>query len=233
MKKITFCLSLLLTAVASNAFASESAINKSLSKWKITAESITPSQFPGVSAILTESGVIYMSNDGKYTLTGQLYDMSGKILKNIGDQILVKKLESFKNQMIIYKAPKEKYVVTVFTDITCGYCQKLHEDMKEYNDLGITIRYLAFPRHGEHHQSAKDMQSIWCSATPKKSLDAVFKGEKVSPIKECKIDIMKQYQLGHQFGVQGTPAIILKDGYVLRGYLAPKDLLDVLKKHSN
>ncbi|MDC9596652.1 bifunctional protein-disulfide isomerase/oxidoreductase DsbC [Xenorhabdus anantnagensis] len=233
MKKITFCLSLLLAAVASNAFAGESAINKSLSKLKITAESITPSQFPGVSAILTDHGVVYMSNDGKHMLMGRLYDVSGKAPKDIGNPILVKKLESFKNQMIIYKAPKEKYVVTVFTDITCGYCQKLHGDMQKYNDLGITIRYLAFPRHGEHHQSAKDMQSIWCSATPKKSLDAVFKGEKVSPIKECKIDIMKQYQLGRQFGVQGTPAIILKDGYVQPGYSEPKDLLDTLKKHSN
>ncbi|WP_338804701.1 bifunctional protein-disulfide isomerase/oxidoreductase DsbC [Xenorhabdus griffiniae] len=233
MKKIAFCLSLLLTAVASNAFADESAINNTLSKMGIKAESITPSPLPGVSSILTEHGIIYLSDDGKYLLQGPLYDVSGKVPKNISNQVLVKKLEALKNQMIIYKAPKEKHVVTVFTDITCGYCRKLHESMQEYNELGITVRYLAFPRHGLQHQSAKDMQSIWCSATPNKSLNAAFKGENISPIKECKADIAKQYQLGLQFGVQGTPAIVLKDGSVLGGYLSPKDLLAALEHHDN
>ncbi|AYA40835.1 bifunctional protein-disulfide isomerase/oxidoreductase DsbC [Xenorhabdus nematophila] len=230
MKKIAFCFSLLLTTFASNAFADESAINNSLSKMGIKAENISPSQLSDISAILTEHGIIYMSNDGKYLLQGPLYDISGSTPKNISNQVLVKKLDALNNQMIVYKAPKEKHVVTVFTDITCGYCRKLHENMQEYNDLGITVRYLAFPRHGLQHQSAKDMQSIWCSATPNKSLNAVFKGEKVSPIKECKTDIAKQYQLGLQFGVQGTPAIVLKDGSVLGGYLPPKDLLATLEK---
>ena len=43
--------------------------------------------------------------------------------------------------MIVYKAAQEKHVITVFTDITCGYCHKLHEQMKDYNALGITVRY--------------------------------------------------------------------------------------------
>ncbi|CEE93967.1 protein disulfide isomerase II, activated by N-terminal of DsbD [Xenorhabdus nematophila str. Anatoliense] len=230
MKKIALCFSLLLTTFASNAFADESAINNSLSKMGIKAENISPSQLSDISEILTEHGIIYMSNDGNYLLQGPLYDISGSTPKNISNQVLVKKLDALNNQMIVYKAPKEKHVVTVFTDITCGYCRKLHENMQEYNDLGITVRYLAFPRHGLQHQSAKDMQSIWCSATPNKSLNAVFKGEKVSPIKECKTDIAKQYQLGLQFGVQGTPAIVLKDGSVLGGYLPPKDLLAPLEK---
>ncbi|MDX8000220.1 bifunctional protein-disulfide isomerase/oxidoreductase DsbC [Xenorhabdus sp. Reich] len=230
MKKIAFCLSLLLTAFASNAFADESPINKSLSKMGLKAESVTPSPVSGVSSILTDHGTIYMSNDGKYLLHGPLYDISGSAPKNVSNQALIKKMDTLKSQMIIYKAPKEKHIVTVFTDITCGYCHKLHEDMKEYNDLGITVRYLAFPRHGLGHQSAKDMQSVWCSATPNKSLNAAFKDEKISPIKECKIDIAKQYQLGLQFGVQGTPAIILNDGKVIGGYMPPKELLSTLEQ---
>ncbi|MDX7986536.1 bifunctional protein-disulfide isomerase/oxidoreductase DsbC [Xenorhabdus sp. 12] len=231
MKKIAVYLSLILTAFASNSFADESSINKSLSKMGLKAESIAPSQLPGVSTVLTTHGVVYMSNDGNYLLQGTLYDISGNVPKNISNQILVKKLEALKNQMIIYKAPKEKHVVTVFTDITCGYCQKLHNSMQEYNDLGITVRYLAFPRHGFQHQSAKDMQSIWCSAKPNKSLDAAFKGEKVSPIKSCEADLEKQYDLGLKFGVQGTPAIILQDGSMVGGYLSPKDLLAGLEQH--
>ncbi|OTA17176.1 bifunctional protein-disulfide isomerase/oxidoreductase DsbC [Xenorhabdus vietnamensis] len=231
MNKITFCLSLLLAAVAGNAFADNSAINNSLSKIKLKVEDITSSQLPGMSTVLTTQGIFYVSDDGKYLLQGPLYDVSGKVPKNVSNKILMKKLEALQNQMIIYKAPKEKYVVTVFTDITCGYCQKLHADMQKYNDLGITVRYLAFPRYGVQHQSGKDMQSIWCSATPNKSLDAVFKGEKVSPIEKCKVDIEKHLQLGHQFGVGGTPAIILKDGDMISSYLSPKDLLTELEQN--
>ncbi len=232
MKKIVFCLSLLLTAVASNAFAGESEINHSLSKIGIKAESITPSPIRDMSAVLTENGMFYLSNDGKYLLKGSLYDLSGEIPHNVSNQILIKKLAAFKDQMITYQAPKEKYVVTVFTDISCGYCHKLHENMQEYNKLGITVRYLAFPRHGVHSQSGKDMQSVWCSATPNKLLDAAFKGDTISPIKSCKIDIENHVRLGLQFGVQGTPAIIMNDGSMLPGYLPPEDLLAMLQKHA-
>ncbi|MDE9445891.1 bifunctional protein-disulfide isomerase/oxidoreductase DsbC [Xenorhabdus bovienii] len=230
MKKLAFCFSLLLTAFVGNVFANDSAVNNSLSKMGLKAESITPSQLAGVSTVLTDQGIIHISNDGKYLFKSQVYDISGKLPKNVTNQVLVKKLDMLKNQMIVYKAPKEKHVVTVFTDITCGYCHKLHEEMKEYNDLGITIRYLAFPRHSLQHQSAKDMQSIWCSATPNKALDAAFKGDNISPIKSCKNDIAKQYQLGLQFGVQGTPAIVLQDGSVLGGFMPPKALKEALEQ---
>ncbi|AOM41037.1 bifunctional protein-disulfide isomerase/oxidoreductase DsbC [Xenorhabdus hominickii] len=230
MKKIAFCLSLLLSALIGNAFADESAINQSLSKVGIKAEAIHPSPVSGFSTILTDHGTIYISDDGKYLLQGVLYDISGNVPKKVSNQALVKKLDAMKDQMIIYKAPKEKHVVTVFTDITCGYCHKLHENMQQYHDLGITVRYLAFPRHGMEQKPAKEMQSIWCSATPVKTLNAAFKGESISPIKNCKIDIAKHYQLGLQFGVQGTPAIVTQNGNVIGGYLSPKDLLAELDK---
>ncbi|WP_340619462.1 bifunctional protein-disulfide isomerase/oxidoreductase DsbC [Xenorhabdus siamensis] len=232
MKKIAFCLSLILTAFANNTFADDSMINNSLSKMGLKAESITPSHIAGVSTALTPHGTLYISNDGKYLFQGPLYDLSGKVPKQVINQALVKKLEALKDQMIIYKAPKEKHVVTVFTDITCGYCRKLHENIKEYNDEGITIRYLAFPRHGLQHQSAKNMQSIWCSAKPAKALDDAFKDEKISPIESCKKDIAKHYELGLQFGVSGTPAMILKDGSMISGFMPPKDLADALAQHA-
>ncbi|PHM33256.1 bifunctional protein-disulfide isomerase/oxidoreductase DsbC [Xenorhabdus innexi] len=231
MKKIAFCLSLIFTAFTGNVFADNSMIDKSLSKMGLKAESVNPSGITGVSSVLTQHGTIYISDDGNYMFQGPLYDISGKTPKQVVNKSLVKKLETLKDQMIIYKAPKEKYVVTVFTDITCGYCHKLHENMKEYNDEGITIRYLAFPRHGLQHQSAKDMQSIWCSAKAAKALDAAFKGEKILPIESCKKDIAKHYELGLQLGVNGTPAIVLKDGTLISGFLPPKELANALAQH--
>ncbi|NHB89516.1 MULTISPECIES: bifunctional protein-disulfide isomerase/oxidoreductase DsbC [Photorhabdus] len=228
MKKSVLCFPLLLAFLSGNAFADDGEVHRTMQKLGIKAENIQPSPIAGLNTIVTEQGIIYLSDDGKYLLQGPIYDVSGSTPVNVSNQLLMKKLEAMKDQMIVYKAPKEKHVVTVFTDITCGYCHKLHGEMKEYNKLGITVRYLAFPRQGMQHQSAKDMQSIWCSATPQKSLDAAFKNESISPIKDCKVDIANHYKLGVQFGVQGTPAIILKDGSLLGGYMPPEALAKAL-----
>ncbi|CAQ83304.1 MULTISPECIES: bifunctional protein-disulfide isomerase/oxidoreductase DsbC [Photorhabdus] len=228
MKKSVLCFSLLLTLISGNALADDGAIHGTMQKLGIKVESIKPSPIVGLNTIVTEQGIIYLSDDGKYLLQGPIYDVSGSSPVNVSNQLLMKKLEAMKDQMIVYKAPEEKHVVTVFTDITCGYCHKLHENMKEYNKLGITVRYLAFPRQGMKHKSAEEMQSIWCSATPQKSLDAAFKGNDISPIKGCKVNIANHYKLGLQFGVQGTPAIILKDGNLLGGYMPPEALAKTL-----
>ncbi|NHB94520.1 bifunctional protein-disulfide isomerase/oxidoreductase DsbC [Photorhabdus cinerea] len=228
MKKSVLCFSLLLALFSGNVLADDGAVHGTMQKLGIKVENIKPSPIVGLNTIVTEQGIIYLSDDGKYLLQGPIYDVSGSSPVNVSNQLLMKKLEAMKDQMIIYKAPEEKHVVTVFTDITCGYCHKLHENMKEYNKLGITVRYLAFPRQGMQHKSAEEMQSIWCSATPQKSLDAAFKGNDISPIKSCKVDIANHYKLGLQFGVQGTPAIILKDGNLLGGYMPPEALAKAL-----
>ncbi|KMW73725.1 protein-disulfide isomerase [Photorhabdus luminescens subsp. luminescens] len=228
MKKSVLCFPLLLAWFSGNALAEDDAVHRTMQKLGIKAENIQPSPIVGLNMVVTEQGIIYLSDDGKYLLQGPIYDVSGSSPVNVSNQLLMKKLEAMKDQMIIYKAPEEKHVVTVFTDITCGYCHKLHESMKEYNKLGITVRYLAFPRQGMQHQSAKDMQSIWCSATPQKSLDAAFRNDDVSPIKGCKVDIANHYKLGLQFGVQGTPAIVLNDGSLLGGYMPPEALAAAL-----
>ncbi len=179
---------------------------------------------------MTESGVLYISADGKHLLQGPLYDVSGDQPINVTNQALLKKLEALSSEMIVYKAPEEKHVITVFTDITCGYCRKLHEQMKDYNALGITVRYLAFPRQGLSSQAEKDMRSIWCMADRNKAFDDAMKNNDISPA-TCKTDISKHYQLGVQFGIQGTPAIVLQNGTIVPGYQGPKEMLQMLNAH--
>ena len=57
----------------------------------------------------------------------------------------------------------------MFTDIDCGYCQKLHQEIPRINELGITVRYLAYPRSGiQDPQTGRPTQSfqkinyVWC-----------------------------------------------------------------------
>lgn len=201
MKKGLMLLSLLVASVSGAAHADDAAIKKALGSLGIQQADVQPSPVSGLKTVLTDSGVLYVSEDGKHILQGPLYDVSGKEPVNVTNQLLGTKLDALKDQMIVYKAPKEKHVITVFTDITCGYCHKLHQQMKEYNDLGITVRYLAFPRQGLESQAEKDMQSIWCTADKAKAFDAAMKGDAVSPA-TCKTDIGKHYALGVQFGIQ-------------------------------
>ncbi|MGF2254405.1 bifunctional protein-disulfide isomerase/oxidoreductase DsbC [Yersinia ruckeri] len=227
MKKSLLLLPFLMASLVGLAHADDTAIYNTLKKLDIKNVEIQPSPIAGLSTVVTESGVLYISADGKNLLQGPLYDVSGAQPVNVTNQLLRKKLEALSGEMIVYKAPQEKHVITVFTDITCGYCHKLHEEISDYNALGITVRYLAFPRQGLSSQAEKDMRSIWCTANRNKSFDAAMKGDAISPA-TCKTDIAKHYQLGVQFGIQGTPAIVLQDGSVVPGYQGPKEMLAML-----
>lgn len=230
MKKGLMLLSMLVASVTGAAHADDAAIQKALGSLGIQQADVQPSPVNGLKTVLTDNGVLYVTEDGKHILQGPLYDVSGKEPVNVTNQLLTGKLEALKDQMIVYKAPKQKHVITVFTDITCGYCHKLHQQMKEYNDLGITVRYLAFPRQGLNSQAEKDMQSIWCTADKAKAFDTAMKGDAVSPA-TCKTDISKHYALGVQFGIQGTPAIILENGMMIPGYQGPKEMASMLDAH--
>ncbi|CAO97832.1 bifunctional protein-disulfide isomerase/oxidoreductase DsbC [Erwinia tasmaniensis] len=225
-------LPILLAAFSGLANADDAAIQQSLSKLGLQQTEIQPSPLPGFKTVLSESGVLYVTDDGKHFIQGPLYDVSGSRPVNVTNQLLDKKVDALSKEMIVYKAAKEQHVVTVFTDITCGYCHKLHQQMADYNALGITVRYLAFPREGMEGPVAQKMKSIWCAADRNKALDAAMKGEEVKAA-DCKIDLAQQFKLGAQYGIQGTPAILLQDGTLIPGYQGPQELkkyLDGQKK---
>ncbi|WP_428945228.1 bifunctional protein-disulfide isomerase/oxidoreductase DsbC [Pantoea sp. FN060301] len=227
MKKRYLLLTLLMSAIGGLAHADDAAIQQSLKKLGLQQTEIHPSSLPGMKTVLTESGVLYVTDDGKQFIQGPLYGVSGGQPVNVTNQMLGKKVEALADEMIVYKAPKEQHVITVFTDITCGYCRKLHNEMADYNALGITVRYLAFPREGMNGQVAKEMKSIWCTADRRKAFNEAMKGEAVSPV-DCNIDIGQQYKLGILYGIQGTPAMLLDNGMMIPGYQGPKELKQLL-----
>jgi thiol:disulfide interchange protein DsbC len=198
---------------------------------------VVPADIDGLLEIQTSSGVLFSSPSGDHFIAGTLYQMDKEggyidVLAKRQSPINAKRIEQMRDQMIVYKAANESYVVTVFTDITCGYCVRLHSELKQYNDLGITIRYLAFPRQGATGPVAEQMAAIWCSADPKAALNdaklnrASLAVGAVSP--QCKQNIADQYQLGRELGISGTPAIFLPSGEMVGGYLPPQQLLQRL-----
>lgn len=226
MNKILTALSLV--AVSSMALADDAAIINNLKKLGATQVEVKNSPMKGIKTVITDQGLLYASEDGKYMLQGKLFELTDKGPVDVSAQALMGVLESYKNEMIVYPAKNEKHIVTVFMDITCHYCHKLHEEMKGYNDLGITVRYLAFPRRGMD-KTAQQMESIFTAKDKVQALNDAEKGKLPTELKTPQI-VKKHYDLGVQFGVRGTPAIVTSSGELIGGYLPPKDLLAALEE---
>ncbi|OOF82299.1 bifunctional protein-disulfide isomerase/oxidoreductase DsbC [Rodentibacter ratti] len=226
MKKI---LTALLCAMAANAMADDLAIKSKLQALGAKNVEIKNSPISGIKTAVTGEGIIYVTEDGKYAFQGKLYELTNKGPVDVAGKLLMDKLNSYKNEMIVYPAKNEKYVVTVFMDITCHYCHLLHQQLKEYNDLGITVRYLAFPRNGMRSETAKQMEAIWTAKDPVFALNEAENGRPPKEVKTPNI-VKKHYELGIQFGVTGTPSVITSSGEIIGGYLKPADLLAALKE---
>lgn len=189
-------------------------------------DEITPSPVKGMSEVIMGSNLYYATNDGRYIFQGSLIDLNSRVdlsqqrLKGIRLGLLKKVKEK---DMIIFPAEKQRHVITVFTDIDCGYCRKLHKEIKQYTSRGISVHYLSFPRSGLNTPSYYKAEAVWCSKDRKAALTRAKLGEKVSAPK-CDNPVRMEMELGDELGVTGTPSIFLEDGTLLPGYV-PADKL--------
>ncbi|HCG7967201.1 TPA: bifunctional protein-disulfide isomerase/oxidoreductase DsbC [Vibrio parahaemolyticus] len=217
----------------------EAALKAKFSKLGLSIIDIQPSDVTGLLEIQTNGGILFASNNGDHFIAGTLYAIDDNggykdVLAERQAPLNAEKIAKFADSMIEYKADNEKYVVTVFTDITCGYCVRLHNQMQGYNDLGITVRYMAYPRQGATGPVAEQMATIWCAEDPK----AAMHNAKVSrtfdnpakDLEQCKETIQAHYNVGRQLGISGTPAIFLPNGEMVGGYLPPAELLKRLEQ---
>lgn len=190
--------------------------------------------FPGFREVVVSGQVMYVSDDGRYLMQSQPYDIQAKALVNSEGLLAYRRglLEKANHgDRIVFAAPNAKHTITVFTDIECGYCRKLHQDIAELNRNGITVEYLAFPRMGLGSKDYTDMISVWCASDRRKALTDAKQGQPVSA-KNCTNPVAMQYALGQQLGVNGTPAIFAADGSQLGGYLPPAQLKAALERRT-
>ncbi len=199
--------------------------------------SIKSSPMAGVVEVITDQGLFYASADGNFLVQGKMYGL-GENISNLTEESLaevrVNGMAKFSDAMIVFPAKDEKHVVTVFTDITCGYCRKMHDQIEDYNDKGITVRYLAYPRAGvkdragRYSQGFKDLRSIWCHEDPEQALTKAKSGSNVAT-RICDKPIEDEFNFGRQVGVTGTPAIMLANGMMVPGYQDPSKLFTLLE----
>ena len=226
---------LLCCTIASADPAVDDARSKIAAQFKIPADAISPSPIPGLYEIRHHHQFGYVSADGRYLLEGDLVDIK------TGEQITEQRrrddrraaLKALGESNYIEFAPqpplKTNYVVTVFTDVDCGYCRLLHSKIAAYNAKGIEIRYAFFPRSGPDTESWYKAEAVWCSSDRKASLTKAKLGEKIES-KACTNPVAREYELGRELGVNATPAMILPSGELVLGMAMPDELLEHLQE---
>ena len=175
---------------------------------------------------------IYMLPDGEHLILGDIFNISEgqpqSITEKDKDVFRKNKLNTSTLETIDFLADNEKYSLIVFTDVDCGYCRKFHNEIDQYNNLGISVKYLAFPRAGIDSESYTKMVSAWCSDQTDLSI-TLLKDNKLIPSKSCKNSVAEQFELGRTLGITGTPALITQSGKLLPGYVPAEELLMLLQ----
>ncbi len=199
----------------------------------VKAEDIVPSPIKGIFEIRMGGDVAYVSADGRYLISGDMFDIdSRENLTELGRADARRQLLSKLNEkdMIVFAPQQTKHTITVFTDTECGYCRKLHSEIEQLNKLGVRVRYMAYPRAGPGTADWNKMEAVWCSKDRRGAITQAKQGRDVKAPSCGATPVAQQFELGEQMGVRGTPAIFTTSGDYIGGYLPPQQLVEELNK---
>lgn len=221
-------------AAAAASAAPHQAIRDAIHKLVPTAriDSIVKAPVPGFYEVVASGQVVYVSADGKYMMQGKLFDLAQRKDLTAARMDTVRKSALAKvpdANKLVFAPADPKYRVTVFTDLDCGYCRKLHTHIAAFNKEGIAVDYLFFPRTGLNTPSYAKAVSVWCSGDRKKAFTLAKMGTDPEPA-QCNNPVASEFDLGQQLGIGGTPTIIASDGSVIGGYLTPEQMLQKVRQ---
>lgn len=196
----------------------------------IPIEAVKATPVPGIYALELQGGsVFYGTEDGRYLFAGDMYELGESDLINLAETTRITKRKAMmdsvpvKDMVVFPPAGATKAVVNVFTDVDCGYCQKLHLEVPALNAMGVEVRYLAYPRAGVGSPSYAKIVSAWCADDPLTALTKLKARQEIPPL-TCANPVAEQFDLGRAMGVTGTPAIVTEDGRLLPGYMPAAEL---------
>lgn len=221
----------LLFLISASLFADDAAqikqnLEKRFSDLKIT--DIKPSPLPGLYEVSFGTHVAFVSADGKYMLMGDLIDVESR--KNLTAErrtaLILKATEAVGEANMIVFAPEHgvKRTLTVFSDVDCPYCARLHHEIPALTRAGVKVRYLLFPRAGVGSESYKRSVAVWCAKDRAQAVGVAMSGGKLA-MKTCPNPVDAHLKLGAEIGVEGTPTLVLDDGRIVPGYLPAPELL--------
>lgn len=198
----------------------------------VTPEMVTPSTAPGIYQIQKGSVFAYVTGDGRFLIQGDMVDLvtGEEVTEQQRARARLSVLKQFGPERVIEFGGKDtRHWVTVFTDIDCGYCRKLHNEMSQYHAQGIGIRYLFYPRSGPNTESFSLAESVWCSADRKEALTQAKRGARIAAPSSCQNPVMAHYEAGEALGINATPMLVLPDGEIVRGYVPAAALAQRMK----
>lgn len=198
---------------------------------EVKVEDVKPSPIAGLYQIRSGAEVGYVSTDGRFYVDGDVFDMKSRqnlteSLRQVGRLDLLAQVADG-DAIVFSPAGPVKHTLTVFTDVECTYCRRMHQEIGEFNRLGIRVRYLMYPRNGPGTEAWKQAEAVWCSADRRDALTRAKRGETIKAPK-CETPVAAQYALGQKLGVQGTPGIFTDRGEYLAGYLPAASMAEYL-----
>lgn len=236
MSRVYFALVLGLLCFAATSHAEQPADPRALIASRIPGtrvEDVRPTPVTGLYEVIRGADIAYVTADGKYALSGDLIELAknDNLTETRRRDVRAKLINAIpESEMLVFGPRDPKYTVTVFTDVDCAYCRQLHSQIADYNRLGIRVRYLFYPRTGPNTESWTKAEEVWCSSNRNEALTLAKRGGTLQA-KSCPQNpVARHYALGRDFGLQGTPAIVLDNGEMIGGYLPPLELVQHLKE---
>lgn len=196
----------------------------------LAAEQIKPSVVPGLYEVVYQSRLLYVSTDGRYLVQGAIFDLEQgqDITRPRLSRLRAELVESVgEEHMLIYEPEQTRHTITVFTDIDCSFCRKLHGEMADYLAQGIRVRYLLYPRAGLDSPSYQKAVSVWCADDRHAAMDRAKRGEDIEA-RDCDNPVARHIEIGEQVPVRGTPTLVLAGGEVISGYRPAAELRQAL-----
>ncbi len=201
----------------------------------VRPEELRLSPVPGVYELAHNGEVSYVSADGAYVFAGDLYQVTADgEFPNLTEarrrearrDLLAAIPES---GMIAFGPADSAHTITVFTDVDCQWCQRMHSEIAAYNEAGIRVRYLSYPRTGPDTEAWHKAESVWCASDRQAALTTAKQGKEVKA-GQCDAPIARHYELGRQVGITGTPGVLLATGEMIPGYLPPRRMLEAIRE---
>ena len=224
----------LLTAVTASADSDTDKFKQKLATQlqEFTIDDVKPSPIAGLYEVTVGGETVLISADGKYLLTGDLIEVATRANlseKKRGKKILSAIEQAGEKDMIVMGPAKAKHTITVFTDVDCPYCAKLHNEVPQLNQAGVKVRYLLYPRSGTGSETYKRSVAVWCAKDRIKAVGIAKSGGALD-MKTCDNPVAANFKLGQTLGITGTPTIVLDNGQVLPGYVPAEKLVAGLEQ---
>jgi thiol:disulfide interchange protein DsbC len=202
---------------------------------EIQAKHVFPSPIDGWYTIRKGAIIAYVSGDGRYLMQGDIIDLDAQVnlTESSRNDSRRELMSSYpEDQMIVFKPKEKRYSISVFTDIDCTFCRRLHSQMDDYLARGIEVRYLLYPRNGPTSPSWAKAEQVWCSDDRNEALTLAKRDEDFDTHSCNPAAVGTHYAMGQDVGLTGTPALVFEDGTLVSGYLPPEQLEQALAASS-